>query len=423
MCQYKGACGKGLPGYPSGLVVSPSRYGRGVACRAFSFLLQPTVRQAASLNRLLDVQRELYNAALEERRGAWRWERRQVTKSEQYLALTGLRAVRPDVLAWGVVVCRGTLTRLDEAFKGFYRRCGRGETPGFPRFRSADRWDSVQWPDTLSWRFDPATNRLYVQGVGHIKVRVHRSLRGNPKTCTVRREGRRWRVTIFCSGVVTVPLPATGHQVGVDRGVTAVAATSDGMVVANPRFFARSAARLAAAQQHLATRQSRGGRRRATEAVARAHRKVRNQRTDFLHKLSRQLVDGYDTIAIEDLRVGTMTRRPRPRPDGRGGYEPNGAAAKAGLNRSILDAGWGRLDRMLTYKAEEAGRELIRVDPRHTSQRCAECGTIDRENRVGAVFRCVACGHRDHADINAARNILRAGLAQREQSHEVGTVT
>ena len=393
-----------------------------MTCRAFTYLLQPTARQAAALERLLEAQRELYNAALEERRGAWRWEQRRVTKYEQYRTLTELRAVRPDVLAWGVTVCRGTLTRLDEAFKGFYRRCRQGETPGFPRFRSQTRWDSVQWPDVTGWRFETGSKRLYLHGLGCVKIRVHRLLLGTPKTCTVRREGRRWRVTVFCSGLAPEPLPATGSQVGLDRGVTAVAATSDGMVVGNPRFLVRSADRLAKAQQRLAAKRHPGGRRRAAEAVARAHRKVRNQRTDFLHKLSRHLVDGYDTIVIEDLNVANMTRRPRPRSDGQGGYEPNGARAKAGLNRSILDAGWGRLDQMLTYKAEDAGRELIRVAPHHTSQRCAACGVIDGDSRVGAVFRCVACGHTDHADINAARNILRAGLAQREQSHEVEAV-
>jgi putative transposase len=208
----------------------------------------------------------------------------------------------------------------------------------------------------------------------------------------------------------------------VDRGVTAVAATSDGVVVDNPRFFARAAGRLAAAQRTLAARPHRcRSSRRAQEAVARAHRKVRNQRRDFLHKLSRQLVNGYDMIVIEDLRIANMTRCPAARPNDQGGHDLNGAAAKAGLNRSILDAGWGILDRMLAYKAEEAGRQLIRVDPRHTSQRCAECGTIDGASRVGAVFRCRGCGHTDHADINAARNILRAGLAQWEQSLEVKT--
>jgi putative transposase len=282
---------------------------------------------------MLEAQRELYNAALEERRGVWRWEQRPVTRYE----------------------------------------------------------------------------------------RVHRPLAGVPKTCTLRREGRRWRVTVFRVDVPTEPLPATGRQVGVDRGVTAVVATSDGELVDNPRFLAQAAGRLATAQRALALRPSPGPSRRAQDAIARAHRKVRNQRRDFLHKLSRQLVNGYDTIVIEDLRIANLTRRPAPRPNDQGSHDPNGAAAKAALNRSILDAGWGILDRMLAYKAEEAGRQIVRVDPRHTSQRCAECGTVDGASRVGAVFRCRTCGHTDHADINAARNILRAGLAQQEQSGEVKT--
>jgi putative transposase len=324
--------------------------------------------------------------------------------------------VRPDVLIWGVSVCRGTLTRLDEAFQGFYRRCAQGQRAGFPRFRGSRRWDSVQWRDVQGWRFHADAHRLYVQGVGHVKVRVHRPLRGVPKTCTLRRDGRRWRVTVFCAEVPPLPLPATGREVGVDRGVTAVTATSDGELVENPRFLSGAAGRIACAQRTLAATSSDSRpSRRKREAVGRAHRKVRNQRRDFLHKLSRRLVNSYDTIVIEDLRISNMTRRPAPRPNDEGGHDPNGAAAKAALNRSILDAGWGVLGRMLAYKAEDAGRQLIRVDPRHTSQRCADCGHVDGGNRVGAVFRCRSCGHTDHADINAARNILRAGLAQRKQ--------
>ncbi len=345
-----------------------------------------------------------------------------MTRYEQYRELTALRAVRPEILTWGVTVCRGTLARLDDAFQGFYRRCARGQRPGFPRFRGEGRWDSVQWPDDQGWRFEAVNRRLYVQGIGHVKVRVHRPLRGVPKTCTLRREGRRWRVTVFCTLVPTQPLPATGRHVGVDRGVIAVVATSDGELVDNPRFFRQSAGRIADAQRRLGATPKRSRRfRRAREAVARQQRKVRNQRRDFLHKLSRRLVNGYDTIVIEDLRIANMVRRPVPRPNEQGGYDPNGAAAKAALNRSILDAGWGLLDRMLDYKAEEAGRKLIRVDPRHTSQRCAECGTVDGASRVGAVFRCRSCGHISHADINAARNILWAGLAREERSSEVNT--
>jgi putative transposase len=117
-----------------------------------------------------------------------------------------------------------------------------------------------------------------------------------------------------------------------------------------------------------------------------------------------------------------LTRRPTARADGGRGFQPNGANAKTGLNRSILDAGWGILASMLAYKAEDAGRQLIKVNPRHTSQRCASCGHTDRANRFGTAFRCLACGHQADADINAAINILRAGLAQRAQTREVHNV-
>jgi putative transposase len=122
--------------------------------RAFTVLLQPTVRQAGLLERLLAAQRELYNAALEERRGAWSWERRRVTKYAQYRQLTGLRELRPELFSFGITVCRGTLSRLDEAFAGFFRHLGAGGRPGYPRFKANARWDSVSWPDVQCWRLD-----------------------------------------------------------------------------------------------------------------------------------------------------------------------------------------------------------------------------------------------------------------------------
>ena len=289
-----------------------------------------------------------------------------------------------------------------------------GQTPGFPRFKSWRRFDSVEWPDVSGWKVDEKQRRLYVQGVGHLKLRLHRGLRGTPKTITVSRQAGRWRVTVFCVDVPSQPLPANGQQIGLDVGVNVLAGLSDGRLIANPRHLAHSRDRLARAQQLVAGR--RRGSARLGKAAARVgaiHRTVRHQRRDALHQLSRSLVNDHDLIAVEGLKITNLTRRPKPVPDGAGGFAPNGAAAKAGLNRSILDAGWGTLLAMLTYKAEDAGRELIVVDPRHTSQRCANCGHIDARNRHDTVFRCLGCGHTDHADVNAAVNILGAGLALR----------
>jgi putative transposase len=221
------------------------------------------------------------------------------------------------------------------------------------------------------------------------------------------------------------PLEATGKAVGIDLGVCAAVATSDGQLVLEGRYGQRARERLATAQRHLASKRKGSRKReRAVAAVAAAHRKVRNQRKDLAHKLSRELVNSYDLIVHEDLKITNLVRRPRPRKGSDGTYEPNGAAAKTGLNRAISDAGWGQLLQYIAYKAADAGREVISVDPRHTSQRCSRCGHVARENRLTqARFRCQACGHEAHADINAAANILRAGRARQAPACAVSLTT
>jgi putative transposase len=392
-------------------------------CRTYRFYLQPTHRQRIALSRLLDVQRELYNAALDERRGAWRCEHRSVSYIDQCRTLTEVRETNPETLEFGVVVCRGTLKRLDRAFMAFYGRCDRGETPGYPRFRSKTRFDSAQWEDTQSWRFKELERRLYLQGVGHVRVRNHRPTRGIAKAITVKREGRRWYVSIRCTNVPRVELPKTGRDIGIDLGIVALVATSDGELVDNPRQLTHSQKGLATAQSRLAAMNCGSTRaHRAAEQIANAHRRIRNQRVDLAHKLSRRLVDSNDMIVMERLRPDQMARRPKPKIGASGEFAPNGRRAKAGLNRSIYDAGWARLSSMIAYKAESAGRCHVLVEAAHTSQRCAECGHIARENRRSqAVFRCRQCGHEDNADVNAARNILWAGRAQRASAREVGT--
>jgi putative transposase len=384
-------------------------------CRTYRYLLQPTGRQKVALEQLLAAQCELYNAALEDRRGAWRWEHRSVSYVDQCRTLTALRDVRPDVLACGVTVCRGTLKRLDRSFSAFYRRCRAGEAPGFPRFKPRSRWDSVQWEDTSGWRVIEASGRLHLLGIGHVKIRLHRALRGTPKAITVAREGRRWWLSVRCVDVPAEPLAPTGREIGIDLGVISTVTTSDGEHVTNPRYFTSAQERLARAQQALATkRRGSARRRRQVERVAALHRKTRNQRRDFAHQLSRQLVNHFDLIVTEDLRVANMVRRPKPVAGDDGGFLPNGASAKSGLNRSIHDAGWQQLTAMISYKAESAGRTHLVVNPAHTSMRCHECGHTEAGNRPSqAVFECRSCGHRDHADANAAKNILRAGRAQR----------
>lgn len=386
-------------------------------CRNYRFRLHPTYRQALSLERQFAYQHELYNAALEERIGAWNWERRSVSYFDQCRTLTGLGEVRPEVLTCGVTLCRGTLKRLDRAFSSFYGRVKRGDASGFPRFKSASRFTSLQWEDADGWKVKSHERRLYLFGIGDIKVNLHRPVVGTPKAMTVKREGANWWLYLRCVDVPAERLPTVGRSVGIDLGVENLAATSDGALFAGEQFGARAKTQLALAQQRLA-RQQRGSKRRSLQLahIAQLHRKISNQRMNASHKLSRQLVNEYDFIAMEDLSIKDMMRAPRAKPDldHPGAFLPNGAAAKAALNRSIHDAGWGQLASHLLYKAESAGRVVVTIDPRHTSQTCARCSHVDAGNRVSqSAFRCRSCGHEDHADLNAARNILRAGRAQR----------
>jgi putative transposase len=385
--------------------------------RAYKFRLRPTARQHVALSQCLASHRELYNAALQERRDAWRLQRTGVSYGDQSAQLKGIRAVRPDMATWSFSSQQATLRRLDRAFAGFFRRVKAGETPGYPRFRSAHRFNSVAWPkDGDGCRWQPEVRRVYLQGIGHLKVTVHRPVHGRVKTIQVRREGRRWMLVLSCDQVPTRPLEPTRAAVGVDVGIVSFATTSAGQQIPNPRYGPLAAAKLAAAQQVLARKQ-RGSnhRRRATATVAARHRKIANQRRNFHHHLAWALVVRYDLLVVEDLKIRNMVRRPAPRPDPDqpGGFLPNQAAAKTGLNRSIHDAGWAQFVSILRAKAEEAGRVVIDVDPRHTSDRCEACGHTAAENRPSqAVFSCRGCGHTADADEHAARNILRAGLAR-----------
>jgi putative transposase len=382
--------------------------------RAYKFRMRPTAKQHVALAACVEAHRELYNAALEERRHAWAHSRTHVYYTDQAAQLTDIWAARPDMAVWSYSSQQATLRRLTKAFDGFFRRMKSGQRPGYPRFRGRGRFDSVEWPkDGDGARWHPDTSRVYLQGVGQVKVGAHRTVQGRVKTIQIRREGRRWMLVLSCDDVAANPLPGTGRQAGIDVGIVSFATTSDGEHVSNPRWGRAAADKLVAAQRRLA-RAKRGsknrGRRRQT--VGARHRKIANQRKDFHHKQAHRLVAHYDLLVVEDLAIAHMVRRvkPRPDPDRPGQYLPNGARAKSALNRSISDAGWGQFVSILRAKAEDAGRTWIEVDPRHTSDRCEACGHAAPGNRVTqAEFRCQRCLHRADADEHAARNILWAG--------------
>jgi putative transposase len=372
----------------------------------------------------------LYNGALQERRDAYRHSSRTSIKyGDQSAQLKAIRTFDPERQGrWSFSCQQATLRRLDKAFQAFFKRVKAGLTPGYPRFKGVGHFDTVTFPkdgDGCRWDSTPhdRQTRVRLQGVGHVRVHRHRTVKGRVKTISVKWEGRRWYVVLACDEVPAEPLPKTGSVVGIDMGTVHFFTDSGGEHVENPKFLDTMADELAAAHKHLSmfpkrTRRRTKKHRAAARKAAKLHAKIRRRRLDHHHKRALALVRDNDVIGHEILNTAGMTKSPRPKPDleNDGAFLPNGAAAKAGLNKSILDAGWGQLLGILAQKAESAARRVIPVDARNTSRTCPPeiggCGHVAKENRVTqAKFECVRCGLVENADRVGALNVLhRAGL-------------
>jgi putative transposase len=282
--------------------------------------------------------------------------------------------------------CQDVLRRVDKTFAAFFRRVKAGQQAGYPRFRSRSRYDSLTWPSWGDGCVLRPSGRLYLQGVGDLKAKWHRAIRGTIKTTTVRRQAGKWYVCFSVEQEQPQPLPACTAEVGIDVGLETFATLSNGCEVANPRYARVAAHRVALAQRKLARRQRRSRRRqKARRELAAAQLHVANQRRDFHHKVARDLVQRYGRIAVEHLNIAGLA----------GGM----------LARSVHDAGWSQFLRILVLKAEEAGRTLVAVNPAGTTQRCSSCGEPVPKTLSQRRHEC-PCGLSLGRDHNAARNVL-----------------
>ncbi len=387
--------------------------------RKAGFAFKPSQSQAARLERLLGACCEVYNAALQERREAWRLQSKSIALFDQFNQIKDLRGVRDDVLTWGIQPLRGALRRLDEAFCAFYRRSRAGQTPGYPRFKSQRRFDTVCWDEPTSWRVELDSATLWVQGVGAIKLSksARRQLtrlagRGGVAvtlTVTRARSGRSWRACVgFKEVAATKMVPAGGAEavIGGDRGTVVTLALSDGRLLAMPKFL-NQARQTIAELQRLRAAKKKGSRewRRLGRQVAKAYRKAKQQSDNWARHTAGDLIARYGVVVLEDLKLTNMTR------SARGTVEAPGTNVKAKqqLNRRLADAALGRLRHWICVKAEEAGRRTWVVPAHNTSRRCAACNHVAKTNRDRARFHCRRCGLQAHADINAAENIAASG--------------
>jgi putative transposase len=270
-----------------------------------------------------------------------------------------------------------------------------GETPGYPRFKARDRYTSILFPshgDGIRLTGD----RLRVQHVGTVRVKLHRPTEGKIKTLALKEDAGKWYLVVSCD-LGDVPVPThCGPAVGIDMGLESFLTTSEGERVENPRYLKTALPALRRANRAV-SRKTKGGanRRKAVARLRRAHRRVGNLRREHQFQVAHRLTSRYGLIAVEGLNVDTMLKNHR-------------------LARSIADAGWSGFVGILAHKAEKAGARVVEVDPRGTSQACFGCGVVVPKTLSVRWHECPDCGLSLHRDHNAALNILRRGLARME---------
>jgi putative transposase len=375
--------------------------------RTYKYRLYPTNTQDRALDFLLWQGRTVYNAALEQRITADKERGESLTYAQQWAHFRDLRHTLPDTLGkLNATAIQQLLRRLDKAFTAFFRRLKAGQTPGFPRFKSRDRFHSLEFKHGDGCKLRRGDRALfYVQNVGEVKVKYHRPLPDNAtiKHVVVKRSNRKWDVCLQLETPDMPPRLHTGEAVGIDAGLLRLLTLSDETAYENPRWLRASLAKLRKAQRRLARRVKGSNRRRKAAAiVASLHEHVANQRADFWHKTTRQLVNTYNFIGIEDLTLGFMTRNEH-------------------LSLSAHDAGLGMFRQLLTYKAEEAGTSLAAVNPQYTSQVCSGCGVIVPKELSVRTHDCPHCGLSVDRDVNAARIILFLALSEASLHTSAGT--
>jgi len=360
--------------------------------KAYKYKLKPSAKIVAIFESWLAVLYELYNAALQERRDAYRINRLSINYLAQANQLPEIKAERPDLASIHSQVIQNVLKRVEFAFDNFFRRVKEGQKPGFPRFRSRSQYDSFTYPQS---GFSLKGKKLHLSKIGKVKVHFSRPIEGEIKTCTIKREADGWYVILAVDEPKKEVAPAPNESVGVDVGIESFATLSDGQAapIENPQYFRRAEGDLKKAQRRV-SRRVKGSKRRkkAVGLLAKKHLKVRRQRRDFHFKEARKLVNQYQSIKVEDLNIKGMVKNHH-------------------LAKSISDAGWGQFIMIVVFKAEEAGRTVIKVNPSYTSQDCSRCGHRNEITLATRIYRCLQCGLVIHRDRNGAKRIEQKGRA------------
>jgi len=334
----------------------------------------------------------VYNKTLETRKDSWEQEKRSVSKYDTIRMLPLWKAENERLKLVHSQVLQETCQRVDLAFRAFFRRVKSGEAPGYPRFKSYGRYDSFTYPQS---GFDLIDNKLKLSKIGDVKIKLHRPLEGQCKTLTIRRDGiGNWYACFSCI-VEPKVLPPIDKVVGIDLGLTTFGQLSDGNKIERQRWFKQDEKDLKRVQRKVsALPKGSPERRKAVKALNHVHQRITNRRKDFAHQESRKLVDKYQVIVFEDLDIVGMQQD-----------------TFKTITKGVADVAWDRFVQSTVAKAEEAGRTVVLVDPKNTTQLCSGCGQIVPKDLSVRVHDCPDCGLRMSRDLNASINILARGLA------------
>ena len=349
------------------------------------------------LNKQLELCRWVYNQTLAARKNAYETDGKSLRHYDTIKLLPVWKEEKPALKQVYSQVLQNVCTRVDLAFQAFFRRVKSSEEPGYPRFKGYRRYDSMTYPQYGSGaRLDGRA--LVLSKIGSIKVKLHRELCGKPKTVCVRRDSaNKWFVTITCDCEAVI-LADEPKRVGVDVGLQSFATLSTGEKIANPRFFKKEQDALASAQRRM-EKYAKGTPERTKKRliVSRIHARIANKRADFAHQLSHRLVNEFGVIVFEKLAVTEMMAN-------------HVTIFGNKLNQSIADVAWSQLTQFTAYKAEDANRLFLQVDPRNTSKKCSRCNSIVPKDLSVRIHDCPHCGLVLDRDHNAAINILALGL-------------
>lgn len=365
--------------------------------KSLKYRLYPAKKQKRLLQAQLNECRWLYNHFLEERKNSWEKDKKSIGYFQQSMSIVALKKERPSLSNVYSQVLQNIADKVDKAFQSFFSRVKNGDKKvGYPRFRGFDRYDSFTYKQAgFGWKIKD--KHLELSKIGSIKIKLHRSIMGILKTCTIKKQAGKWYVC-FSVEYESKPLSPSEKAVGIDVGLENFATFSTKDKIANPCFFKTDQKALAKAQRKL-SKQTKGTpeRQKAKKIVVHIHERIFNRRHNFIHQEARKIVNRFGIICIEKLNTRNMMSN-----------QIKVFGHK--LNKSIADVAWGQFAIVLSHKAEEAGRQLVAINPKGTSQRCSQCGTIVKKELSNRWHDCPICNVRLHRDYNASLNILRVGL-------------